>query len=111
MKLHINMDLWEIKQLRDLRGADFSMAAKFVELKPGRIFVFSLASEDNEIWQVGKNEFVLLSGDEMLHTCMSHGKADSGKTYGGRKYRQGAEDYDRVKVIPAKAVLRCLCAS
>lgn len=67
MKLHVNSGLWEVKEVSNLKGTDFSTAAIFTELKPGRTFVFPLISENSEIWQVAKDEFVILSGGELVH--------------------------------------------
>lgn len=67
MKLHVDKKLWGIEEVRGIKGAEFSTAVKFTQLKPGRVFVFPLVSENNEMWQVGKNEFVILSGRELFH--------------------------------------------
>lgn len=71
MKLHIDQKLWGVEEVTGLKGADFSVAAKFTELKPGRVLVFPLVSENNEIWQVEKDEFMLLSGHELFHVRVS----------------------------------------
>ena len=61
---------WGIKQLTDIKGADFSVAFSFTN-STGDEILLPMVSADNKIWQVAKDDFVVLSGHEIFHIRLS----------------------------------------
>lgn len=74
MLLHVKEDFWDVKEIKDLQGVDFFTAARFTDLKANEVYIFPLVSDQNDIWQVGEKEFVLLSGHEIFHIGFTKGK-------------------------------------
>ena len=67
MVLHVKEKFWNVTEITEIVGADFATAISFVELHSNETYIFPAVSSQNEIWQVGEMEFVLLSGHEMFH--------------------------------------------
>lgn len=66
--LHKKKDMecnWEVQELTDLKGSEFPVAIRF---SGDSVYIFPTMSEQNEIWQVAEDEFMILSGCELFHT-------------------------------------------
>ena len=67
MTLHVKSEFWDIKEILGLRGTEFSTAISFTNLESKQTHIFPAISDQNEIWQVGDTEFMVLSGCELFH--------------------------------------------
>lgn len=102
LTLRTDINQWEINELTNIRSADFQVVLSFTNRNHDK-FIFPIISDKNEIWQVGKNEFVILSAYELFHIMLSYEKgvetlfranANSVKTLFGRNFfyfKDGAE--------------------
>lgn len=76
MTLRTELENWEVEEIRDIKGCEFSVALKFATENYRHrkdVYIFPLASEtkENEIWQVRNNEFVIFNNPELCHILIS----------------------------------------
>lgn len=67
MVLHVKEEFWNLTETTEIKGVDFTTAISFVELNSNETYIFPAVSSQNEVWQVGEKEFVVLSAHEMFH--------------------------------------------
>lgn len=78
MLLHTKLEGWEVEELHELEGAEFSAALRFTHGKWGRkdIFIFPLSFEPEivEVWQVAALDFVVFDGSFLSHLSIQPNK-------------------------------------
>lgn len=66
-----DIEQWEIRELANIRSADFQTVFSFTSSNHDK-FIFPVLSDKNQIWQVGENEFIVLTGHELFHIMLSN---------------------------------------
>ena len=70
LKLHTDVDWWGIEQLTDIKGTEFPAVLVFASSN-GDKFIVPMPSNNNKLWQVEKDEFIVQSGPELIHIRLS----------------------------------------